>query len=236
MVVLWNKQKGGGVFIYFMNTGKSVFSGNYQVGLQNYLWHDILLVYHQTWWLYQIPDWSGIFTEAEIRTCTDRVIICRLRWIVPHLLWAPCWRLHQLQRGSDARQPWALRAISQHLLASPVCRPRWGLPSVSQILPQVFRSQQITVPELQPETSPAQWVQFGWWILKKVCMSWKDLLASVTCLHSFMVITCDCSYRRHLCSRMPCRLLRGWIRADVWTVPRLLSVLHWKEQPRVPRL
>lgn len=90
--------------------------------------------------------------------------ISRLWSFLSDLLRGPRWLLHQLQRRSQARGPRPLCAISQ-MLSSPVRRPGRGMPSVSQILPQVFRSRQNSLPELQPETSLAQWVEFGSWIL-----------------------------------------------------------------------
>lgn len=159
-------------------------------------------------------------------------LLSRLWCILPYLHRCPCWLLHQLQRWSEAGGPRPLCAISQQVLASPVLRPGRGMPSVPQILPQVFRSWQNSLPELQPETSPAQWVEFE---ISEVCMSWKALQASVTCLCG-CVIMCVCQHRWHLCGGVPHRLLWGRVGAEMRTLPPFLSVLHWKTQPWVPRL
>lgn len=124
--------------------------------------------------LFKQYSFSSICFTAAFLICFHSVTfftwISRLWCILPHLLRAPLWLVHQLHRGSETGWPWPLCTISQQMLGSPVRRPGWGMPSMSQILPQVFRSWKKPLPELQPETSPAQWVKYGlhrtnWWIL-----------------------------------------------------------------------
>lgn len=184
IVVLQNGQRLILNIYFHLSWTQAESGGNYQVRCVNRLqkkiiysnlWPDMLLVYYQINYYcirYQIDQISEDFDSplcALYCRCDNILWLCvcisRLWCILPYLLRAPRWLLHQLQRGSQARGPWPLCAINKCVLASPVRRPGWGMPSVSQILPQVFRSRQISLPELQPETSPAQWVEFGSWIL-----------------------------------------------------------------------
>jgi len=151
------------------------------------------------------------------------------------MLWAPRGLLHQLQRGSEARQPQPLCAISQSVLTSSVCRPGGGVPSLPQILPQVFRPRQNPLPELQPETSPAQWVRFSFSAFSEGSVSREAPCASMTCLIS-CVIMFVCWSRWHLCGWVPNRLLWRRDGAEMSTLPRFLSFVCWKAEPPVSHL